>query len=370
MKIGILTFHFGNNYGGILQCYALQQVLKKEGYIVEVINFQPSSEAIIDRIKNKLKQIGSYKEFVENIGRLCKAKNKPIHIEYANEIKRQFNLFRNEYIKLSQPLNEDNIGLYVKEHYDAIIVGSDQVWTSLYDKIPIYFMGWLPEFDGLKLSYAACSAHKYVRGKRKEELKSLLEKFSYISVRDSVTAELVSNIIEKTPDIVPDPTELYDFKEFISENKYGEPYILTYVLGDEIDGGHEVALSKIKRITGVEKVIAIVIPNNNLDIVNYTDDVLYHVSPAEWINLFYHASAVYTDSFHAIMFSLKFSKPFIAYYKNAIRSSRLIDLKERRGISCIIENIYEVPEKLEIHSSKLNSFDFKRVLNNDFRKFI
>lgn len=38
MKIAILTLPLHNNYGGILQCYALQTVLEGMGHQVTVIN--------------------------------------------------------------------------------------------------------------------------------------------------------------------------------------------------------------------------------------------------------------------------------------------------------------------------------------------
>lgn len=41
-KIGILTFHYSNNYGGVLQALALQKVLQSRGYNVEIINYIPS----------------------------------------------------------------------------------------------------------------------------------------------------------------------------------------------------------------------------------------------------------------------------------------------------------------------------------------
>ena len=39
MKIGIITYHFAHNFGAVLQCYSLQEFLKRHGYDVEIINF-------------------------------------------------------------------------------------------------------------------------------------------------------------------------------------------------------------------------------------------------------------------------------------------------------------------------------------------
>jgi hypothetical protein len=42
MNIGIITFHRAHNYGAVLQCYALSQVLKHMGNDVEVIDYYPN----------------------------------------------------------------------------------------------------------------------------------------------------------------------------------------------------------------------------------------------------------------------------------------------------------------------------------------
>ena len=39
MKVGILTFHRAHNYGAVLQCYALQETLKRMGHDVQVIDY-------------------------------------------------------------------------------------------------------------------------------------------------------------------------------------------------------------------------------------------------------------------------------------------------------------------------------------------
>lgn len=350
MRIGILTFHYGNNYGGILQCYALQKSLENLGHDVEVLNVRPQTISLKERILNKIKQLTSFRELFENLFRVIRFKRNNDSTK-GNLLLKVFDDFRLNYINLSRPLDEFSIGEYVNKTFDSIIVGSDQVWTSLYAHIPLYFIGWTPEFKGKRISYAACSAHSFVNENRKETLKLLLNKFDYISVRDNTTADLVESIINKRPDIVPDPTELYDFKEFIEKSKFEDEYILTYILGDEIKGGHLAALNKIKATTRVNKVYTVAIPGHGNEIFQYSDKIFYTLSPNEWVNMIHKSSVVYTDSFHAILFSMKFHKPFCAFYRNAIRSSRLIDLKKRFDIKNIVNSVEEIPSKLYIYES-------------------
>ena len=41
MKIGILTFHYAINYGAVLQAYATQKWLMKQGIESHIINYVP-----------------------------------------------------------------------------------------------------------------------------------------------------------------------------------------------------------------------------------------------------------------------------------------------------------------------------------------
>ena len=76
-----------------------------------------------------------------------------------------------------------------------------------------------------------------------------------------------------------------------------------------------------------------------LDLDNFEH---YTTSPEEWIYLIHHAELIYTDSFHAVLFSLKFGTPFIAYYTEAIRASRLKYLKEYYNLRNILESVDDI----------------------------
>lgn len=343
MNIGILTLHSGNNYGGVLQCYATQELLKNMGHNVEVIDYRPSlSISVIKRIINKLRTIKDIHTLIKVVKDIISVASQSHKKNMTFQTRRslvKFDEFRTMYLHLSDTVNEGTIGV-LSEKYDVIIVGSDQVWTSLYDTQAIYFLDWTPRFQGIRIGYAACSAHSFVSKRREKDLRNYLNCFHYISVRDQTTAKLVRQIIKKPVDIVADPTLLYNFRDFVTSDKY-EPYILVYTLGSEIAGGHYDILKKIKMKYGNILVKSIIIPGTPDTIKKYSDEVLYNISPVEWVNLFAHASVVYTDSFHGIMFSIKFKKDFVAYYTNIVRSSRLIDLKNRFNLNNIIDNAEE-----------------------------
>lgn len=361
MRIGILTFHRGNNYGGILQCYALQQVLKKLGHTVEVIDYcHNDNRRLVHKLYSKYSTADNIGGFLSSLSDfICKHRTVPFDKALNDASIKEFDKFRSTYLNISKPLDSNNIGDYANAEYDLIITGSDQVWTPLFDDPMVYMIDWEPQFQGKRMSYAACSAHKNLRCSQRNVVKGCLSKFDLITVRDSTTQQLVKNVLGKVPQIVPDPSLLYPYDEFKTQ-KQTEPYILTYILGDEIEGGHDVALRKMKQQVGDLPVYAIVIPCNSRDITKYADKVFETLSPEQWVDMFYHARYVYTDSFHAIMFSLKFEKPFVSYYRNKIRSSRLIDLK-KRGIDSIYSNANEICNISQIYSDTLLKGNFSII---------
>lgn len=323
MKIGILTLQYGANYGGTLQCFALYKILQDLGYDVEVINFIPTIVAPrYKRLIYNLSMARSFQEFFETIKRMFKPKR---HKLLDPNIISVFERFRSKNIKLTPMVNELSIST-LNNRFDTIIIGSDQVWSSMVRSHLTYFGDWKPKYSGKLLSYAACSYTDKYPYVRKDRLKALINSFSAISVRDNLTRSLIDKFYNSEISLVADPTLLYDFNNFITPAIINEPYILTYILGHEICGGNINAIKVIKEKLHINKVVAITLNGNDIP---YADITMKSSSPEEWVNLIANAGCVYTDSFHGVIFSLKFKKRFIAYYQDKLRASRLIDIQER-----------------------------------------
>jgi hypothetical protein len=333
MKIGILTFHFAYNYGAMWQCYGLQQALKRLGYNdVEVINVIPSKwhwflmgiplKISIDSVRKALIKLKHYKEN-----------------------KKPFDVFRKQYITCSNYFTMDAISECTRK-YDAIIVGSDQVWAPSQQKDCLYFLNWQPAYRGLKIAYAPCCALKATNIKHKDTLRKALNDFNSLSARNDTTCQFVENITGKKVPLVPDPTMLTDYSNLITNDyKSKTKYILSFVLGSDIKGGNDAAISKLKELYKEAKIIAVVAAKSNPIIVNYADEVRYNVTPVEWLNLIAHAQLVYTDSFHCTVFSMKFHVPFIAYYSSPTRKSRFVDLSNRFAVGDhIITSVSELSQ--------------------------
>ena len=319
MYIGILTFHFGYNYGAILQCYALQQYLKSCGHEVKIIDFIPS---------NAVAKPYWLQVFTKNIS-IKKIRKIFIKLQYGTRHKEAFKKFREDFLNLTERFNYEKLS-NLSDEFNAIIVGSDQIWNPSQHKFGSYFLEHLDKYRGRRISYAPCCALNQIDNKYKDKIIRALLKFSSISVRNKETEDFVYNLINEKVAKVLDPTFLWDFGEILDNKRIIEyPYILAYILGKEIEGGHKKVIDKIKESYRDAKIVSVILTENNPQIFNWTDKTYWFASPSEWLNLLFHSSFVYSDSFHGLIFSIKFKKPFLAYYTEKSRASRFKDLAER-----------------------------------------
>lgn len=361
-KIGILTFHYSNNYGGVLQSLSLQKTLQSLGFNVEVINYIPSNYTPNKIINNLGISKNIFKNSMQDLNVVNIIKKINIMRKYSSTITHKFNLFREEEMKLSIKVDEYSIEKVLND-YDAIIVGSDQVWNPSQRKNPEYFLDFKQKFKGLKISYAADSTIKEIDSSDRIRLTKWLNDFDVISVRNKHSFEFVKDITNEEVTIVADPTVLIDLENSQDSNKTTGEYILTYILGKEISGTHNEALKKIKITYGDLPVYAIKIPTMDFEIPSFADKVFYDLDPNEWLDMFKNASFIYTDSFHGVLFSLKFMRPFLAYYAEKLRATRFIDLGERYKIKrYIVENVEQIDTKKSIEISP-DFLTIKKVLD-------
>ena len=150
-KTATITYHNCNNYGAVLQAYALQQILGKYGYENLIIDYRRSNLSdVFAMFKNKListlrgkpdRQLYSTKEFFQMV--FPGEGN-------SQDIRKDFDFFRQKYLKTTVPVNKKTI-YGIEKDFDYIITGSDQVWncgrvniepTYLLEKIPNFNIDW------------------------------------------------------------------------------------------------------------------------------------------------------------------------------------------------------------------------------------
>jgi len=212
MKIGIITFWWSNdNYGQILQAYALITYLSDFGHDVQVIRFKPSRLSLRYWPKwfvhKGWKYIFNFQLFSRFIGRFNRKNN--------NETNRDFYLFRKDYLKFSKVsffsyhnLEKNDLG------YDAYICGSDKIWSSVrsypivYDNLDAFSLAFVKNPNSIKLSYAPSIGSTNFNEKSMKRLLQNLSNFNGISLREANTVEVFKSLGREDVVWVPDPTQL------------------------------------------------------------------------------------------------------------------------------------------------------------------
>lgn len=313
MKIGVITFCFSkDNYGQILQCYALQTFLKKQGHDAFLINYQPDfkngkSGFKLQRIFYYILNFKKYLKWWFNQKRECRSKSQYELNNKNNE--RRFDEFIKKYIKITSSLyNMDKLNEN-PPLADAYICGSDQIWGNGGDW-PFY-LSFVPD-NKLKIAYApSMGGINQFSDEIKPILIYYLKRFDFIGMREKSGEETIRQLGIGGVTTVIDPTMLLsdlDYKKLITTKKYQRPYILLYLLGKpcECDAKEVYAFAQEN---GLE--VKYVASGGQYDQYDKKWPTI-----EEWLELVSSANLVITNSFHCTVFALQFSTPFITVLLN------------------------------------------------------
>ncbi len=318
MKIAILTQPLHTNYGGILQCYALQTVLEGMGHSVTVLNRRYPRPGL----KQMMMRFASLTKCIVRICLLGRkdialmnpwAENYDIHKQSEAERRRNSEIqrFIREYIHLSKPLrsSKELAKCVETRNFDCILVGSDQVWREIYSPcIEDFFLGFLPDDDNrLKITYAASfgTAEGPISSEHLEDCVRLARRFSAISVREQSGVEIMKNDFGLDAMLHLDPTLLLsvDWYKFpVKEMEKGG--LVSYILDETED----------KNWIIDDAASALRLKTKKLSIVASKKESAHAIFPSieEWLSSFANADFIVTDSFHGCVFSIINHKPFIA----------------------------------------------------------
>lgn len=310
MKIAILTQPLRFNYGGILQNFALQTVLKRMGHEVVTLDPKRYRYTWCQYIRYSLQHL---------IGRYIKGHKHTVVLEEWNRDKPirtmgrntfsfiDHNIKRREYSDLSQDIHSKD--------YDAYIVGSDQVWRPEYNpNLLNMFLDFTSGWDVKRVAYAASFGVDTWSQPHEVTVKcsDLFKNFNWISVREDSGVTLCRDVFDVEATHVLDPTLLLTKEDYISmlklnKVKKSEGNLLVYIL--------DYTNEKEKAIKQIAEEKNLVPFRVNSDYENYNAELYDRIQPPveQWVRGFYDADYVVTDSFHACVFSIIFRKPFVLF---------------------------------------------------------
>ncbi|MDY4079533.1 MAG: polysaccharide pyruvyl transferase family protein [Clostridium sp.] len=356
--IGVLTFHGAHNYGSVLQAYALQTVInkylneefEKKDYSYTIINFRKKEQKDLYRIIKKNKNIGNIIGNIYNLIHYSELKKK--FDKFENFINNKLLISKKEYETIEEVKNDIN-------KYNYLLVGSDQIWNiGAFDFDWIYYLPF--ENKVKKISYAASfgSSHKISDDKIKEKVSYYLNKFDHISVRESVSALAVKEIIKKDPEVLIDPTLMIEKDEWdkITSEKIsglGE-YIFFYSLGPSKKDIE--LLNQISDKLNLPIVISNTATRNDKSL---RAKRVLSAGPEDFLSLIKNAKMVCTTSFHGTVFSIIFETPF--FCMNVEDDDRLVSLLNMLNLKERFINNSNVNEKCK-NAYNLRFEDAKKAI--------
>ena len=288
----IMNFWFGNNYGAILTCYALQEqlkLLKKDTKIVFYL--------MNDYYK---------KQFSNNIS----------------------DIFAKKYFNLTDRCDNLNDLKKLNELTETFIVGSDQVWRHIYNNGDNKFYLNFVKSNKKKIAYAVSFGTDSFEGNEEEtELaKFYINNFDYISVREKDGTDICKNTFNVNAAWVLDPVFLLDsnyYDELINncQNKRNDTdYICSYILDQS-----KIANTLLDKIKNVYK------KDNIFNMIDGSKQNI-KISVEEWLYNIKNCKLLLTDSFHGVCFAIIFNKPFICLANINRGYSRFKSILELLGL--------------------------------------
>ena len=302
-KIALIPLLYNeNNYGGILQFFALQKKLIDLGYTVEILKVNDDSLIIRPKVTFKRLVMSVLKPYFN----FKKKKNKKtIQLLLADRFAKNM-MFKTKYY--CDVVNIKNVNL---SNYFAFICGSDQIWNPRHARKRA-FLSFAPK-GSLTIIYAASMGVEELDNRQKKVYKKYINKIEYVSVREQSAKNILDSFLCRNDiEVVADPTLLLTAREWnqlIPASSVQEPYVFVYILGKVTED----KLSVVLKYSRQKKLKIVRIPYasaESLDDFTFGDILINNASPNEFLSLIKNAECVITDSFHACVFSILFSKDF------------------------------------------------------------
>lgn len=371
--VGVCIKYFHENYGGMLQALATVKMLEQCGIDYELIQYKKqltTTEKIrsIPRLFNTILLNDKYETFLKKQGMKK-------HPEFAQNDAIRMKAFEQFRKKMFTKLSPEFCGYKAlcegAKRYDAVITGSDQLWSPAGLPTNYYNLMFVPD-EVKKISYASSFGVSQIPWYQKKRTADFLNRIDYISMRENRGSELVKELTGRDVPTVLDPVFSFNMdgweKLIPTKKEVEEPYIFAYFLGSCSEYREAVKQA-------AEKLNCKIVALRHLDQYVENDEVFgdmapYDVAPDKFLNLLRGAAYVCTDSFHGSCFSIIHKKQFVTFNRYAdgtklSKNSRIdtlcgnLGLQDRRykGIEGLAEQLNSC---IDYHSVDRRLMEIKR----------
>lgn len=302
------TMSHVDNYGSLLQAYALQTAIEKLGHRCQAICYGAPKKYVLLQALLYYRRNRAFADFRKNAIHHTRR-----YLDFAA-------------LKADPP------------KADVYVTGSDQMFNPRWTKTdPSFFFNFLPKDrrgDYKKIAYSSSFAVRDIPDDLKPMYATELSDYDALSLREQSGVELAEKLTGKPASLCCDPTILLTKEDWLkfaekAKRKIRKPYILCYNLKYMADP-YPMA-NKVERRVQEELGLPIIFLNGSKrDVGKPNSKIVKNATPYEFVDLFMNASFILTSSFHGTVFSLHSGKPFIAYHLADTKSdSRVYDLLAR-----------------------------------------
>lgn len=374
MRIGILTIPPSINYGGIIQACALQTLLTDMGHEVYLITPKRTP------LYFKLAPLTAPLVYLKRLYRKYIKGEKNLVIFYTQRLQLEHNtiaLYTHEYIdKHIHKYNCENFNEIDPNFFDAIVVGSDQIWRGRFHvNILNSYLDFAKSWNIKRIAYAASFGIATMEEYEDNEIVEcgeLLKLFDAVSVREDSGVELCKDYFGVEAQHLLDPTMLLESSHYTSLCEAEQQHsniLFSYFLDKTPE--KETTEKQVAKHCGLNTYCF-----RQMEYKRGIKDIDKYIlpSPSKWIAAFRDAEFIVTDSFHGTVFSIIFNKPFIAIINQRRWATRFTSLLKIFGLEDrLITECRELEEKhfAAIEWNQINkikrewqqkSFDFLKQL--------
>lgn len=312
MKIGTISLNINApdfNYGAVLHSWAFQQFLLSLDNVkyTEIIDYtMPSLEGqnlakpLITALKKmriktmfrQIKTLGIYKERYK---------------KFSNFEKKYMQISAKKYTQ--KTLEKESLD------YQCIVCESDVIWApgfsgGHFDKTFFLALDSMRKMN--KVAYAPSMSDGELSSEQVKELEELLKYPDYISCRESYEKDILEKYTDKEITHVLDPVMLLNAKDYYlicDKPIIEDSYLLLYLPVDDNDKLRQYARKYAKKY-GL-KILEI----STKQVTYYKEDeiCLGAAGVEEFLSAIRYSNIVFTNSFHAICFSIIFNVQFYAF---------------------------------------------------------
>lgn len=332
-KIGILTFAKGDNYGAVLQAYALAEVLRRMGYCVEFFHL-------------------TWTTWKQDL------------YAFITPLSRRIDSFRSKFIgSFTKECHTKEDLAMAAEGLDCVIVGSDQIWNpSITTHRALRYWGdFLPE-GVRRFSYAASFGYDSWRfPELTDEVRKLLMRFNAVSVRENEGVRICHDVFGLNAVKVLDPTLLLgDFSPLLHKPAFKDAVVgFKFVPSDT----YYDVMRLVARELNTFPVLMEGLSKTTFKAGRNVSRCLFP-SPQTWVTNIANARFVVTDSFHCMVFAILFKKEFAVIPVNSALQSRMTSLLNDLGIGDRLFSSYQELLDRKIWSTTIDYVEVDKRLEN------